>query len=83
MKGSDFIFDYVDGLSCLCHKIRLNCPDQISDKMAAINPINKCNNRCFQYAATAALNHEEIGKNLERISKIKPFVGEYDRKGIN
>ena len=51
--------------------------------MAAINPINKCNNWCFQYAATVALNHEEIGKNLERISKIKPFVGEYDRKGIN
>ena len=31
----------------------------------------KKDNKCFQYAVTVALNDEEIGKNLERISKNK------------
>ena len=29
------------------------------------------------------LNHEEIGKNLRRISKTKPFISKYKWKGIN
>ena len=28
-------------------------------KKVAIDPINKNDNKCFQYAATLALNHEE------------------------
>ena len=31
-------------------------------------------NKCFQYATTVALNHEEIRKHPERITKIKPFI---------
>ena len=31
-----------------------------------INLINKYNDKCFQYTATVALNHKEIGKKLER-----------------
>ena len=38
---------------------------------------------CFQYAATVALNHKGTGKNLQRISKIKPFISKYNLKGIN
>ena len=34
-------------------------------------------NKCFQYVVTVALNHEEIGKDSERITKIKPFVNKY------
>ena len=35
------------------------------------NPNNNNNNdNCFQYAVRAALNHENIGKHPERISKI-------------
>ena len=30
--------------------------------------------KCFQYAATVALNYEEIKWNPERFSNIKPFV---------
>ena len=30
-----------------------------------------------------ALNHEKMGKNLERIWKIKPFIDKNDWKGIN
>ena len=78
MKGRDFKFDYFDRLSCLCHKISLNrgwsytgSPDLMRNKIATINPINKCDDKRFQYAATVVLNHKDIGKNLERISKIK------------
>ena len=39
---------------------------------AKINPINKKDNKCFQYALTVALNHDEIGKNPERITIMKP-----------
>ena len=31
-------------------------------------------NKCFQYAATLALNFNNIDKHHQRISKIKPFI---------
>ena len=81
MKSSQFVFDYVYLLFYKCHKINPNrgglyidSPDWIKNKKATINPINKKDNKCFQYAATVVLNHEEIGKHAERITKIKPFV---------
>ena len=36
-------------------------PDWMKNKKATINPINKKDNKCFQYRLTVALNHEEIG----------------------
>ena len=36
----------------------------------------------FWYIATVTLNHE-IGIKLQRISKIKPFMNKYYKKGIN
>ena len=39
--------------------------------------------KCFQYAATIALNHEEIKKDTQRITKIKPFISKYNWKGIH
>ena len=48
MKGSKFVFDYVQLLYYKCHKINPNCggsyidsPDWIKNKRSAINPINK------------------------------------------
>ena len=38
---------------------------------------------CFQYALTVALNHQNIGKNPQRISKIKPFIDQYNWKEID
>ena len=50
-----------------CFKINPNhgesyivSPDWIKNKKATINLINKKDNKCFQYAITVALNHEEI-----------------------
>ena len=52
-------------------------------KKAVINPINKKDNKCFQYTVTVALSYEEIGKHAERITKIKPFINKYKWEGIN
>ena len=55
----------------------------IKIKETAINPINKNDHKCFQYAATLALNHKKIGKDAGRIAKIKPFIIKYNREEIN
>ena len=67
LRSSDFIFDCVHLLCYKCHKKNPNrgrsCidyPDWIKNKKATINPINKKDNKCFQYAATVTLNHEEV-----------------------
>ena len=82
MKGSEFVVvNYVHLLYHKCHKINPNrggsyvdSPDWIKNKRATINPINKKDNKCFQYAVTVALNHEEIKKDPKGITKIKPFI---------
>ena len=53
------------------------------DKKATINPINNKDNKCFQYAVTVALHYEETKKDLQRITKIKPFINEYNWGGVN
>ena len=90
IKVSKFIFDYVHLLYDKGHKINLNCvgsyidsPDWIKKKKTTINPINRKDKKCFQYAVTVALNHEQTGKYAERISKIKPLINKYKWEGIN
>ena len=43
-----------------------------------INPINIKYTKCFQYILAVTLNHEEIKKDPQRITKIKPFINKYD-----
>ena len=38
---------------------------------------------CFQYSLTVALNHKQIKSHPERISKIKPFIDQYNWKEID
>ena len=45
----------------------------LKNKKATINPKNNDDN-CFQYALNVALKHQNIEKNPQRISKIKPFI---------
>ena len=54
-----------------CHKINFKCGGSYTDflewikkKKATINPKNT-DEKCFQYAATAALNYEEIESHPE------------------
>ena len=51
-------------------------------KKSTINPKNNDDN-CFQYTLTVALNHKQIKSNPERISKIKPFIDQYNWKEID
>ena len=74
MKGSDY----------KCHKTNLkhgrsykDSPNWIRDKKAIINPINN-DDQCFQNAATVTLNHEEIGRNSQRITKNEAKRGRND-----
>ena len=48
-------------------------------KTATINPKNR-SGKYFQYAETATLNHTEIGKNSQRISKFKPLINDYNQE---
>ena len=41
------------------------------NKIAVINPVNKYDDKRFQYAEAVTLNHKEIAKNSERISNNK------------
>ena len=50
------------------------------NKGLTINPKNTKNNNCFQYAITAALNYQNIDSHPERISKLKPFINNYNWK---
>ena len=57
MKGCEFVLDYFHLLHFKCHKIYPNhggsyidSPDWIKNKKAAINLINKKDNKCIQYA---------------------------------
>ena len=85
MRRSEFIFDSVDLLYYNLQKINLNrkgssyidSPKWLKNKKATINPKNNDNN-CFQYALTVALNYNNIKKDPQRISKIKPFINQYD-----
>ena len=89
MKGSRYIFERTDLLEYHLHKISLNrgssyidSPIWIKNKGVTINPKNTNNNNCFQYAITAALNYQNIGHHSERISRLKPFINNYNWKGI-
>ena len=81
VKGSGFVFDYVQLLCYKCHKINSNrcgsyidSPDWIENKKATINPTNKKSNKCFQYDLTVALNPEEIKKNSQTVTKNELFI---------
>ena len=89
MKGSDFAFDGVNYLYYDLNKIsigkggsNIDSPKWLKDKKSTINPKNN-DYKCFQYAVTLALNLDKINKNSQRISKIKPFIEEYNWKDID
>ena len=88
-NGSNFVFQRIDSLAYYIHKINLKrgksyikSPKWILNKRATINPKNK-DNKYFQYAMTAALNHRKIENHPERISNIKPFIDQYNSNGID
>ena len=89
MRGSDFEFDGVNFLYYDFNKISLNrggsyidSPKWLKYKKSTINPKNN-DDKCFQDAVTLALNLDNIDNHPERISKIKPFIDQYNWKDID
>ena len=72
------------------HKISLNRassyidpPEWIKHKKVIINPKNTNDNNCFQCSIAAPLNYQNINLNPERISKLKPFIDNYNWNNID
>ena len=70
-----------------CHEINfkvngsyIDSTDWIKKEKAAINLINKKDNKYFQCAIKFALNHE---KHPEAITRIKLFIDRYNWEGID
>ena len=76
MRETEFVFDSVDSLYHKPHKISLNrggsyidSPKWLKNKNATTNPKNN-DDKCFQYATTIALNHEQTKIHSDRIPNI-------------
>ena len=89
MKGFDFIFNGINYLYYDLNRITISkggsyieSPKWLKDKKCCINQKNN-DNKCFQYATTPALNFNNIDRNPQRISKIKPFINNYKCNDIN
>ena len=87
-RRSELIHENVGLLHYIFQKISLKrgksyikSPEQLKNKRATINPKNNDDN-CFQYAITVALNHQNIGRNPQRISNVKPFINQYNWKRV-
>ena len=50
---------------------------------ATLNPENKKDDKCFQYAIAVVLNDQQINNHPEEICNIKPFIDKYNWKEIN
>ena len=89
MRGSEFEFDGINFFYYSYNKTSIyrggtyiDSPKWLKDKKSTINPKNN-DDKCFQYAATLALNLDKIDNHPERISKIKPFIDQYNWKDID
>ena len=89
MKGSEFEFDGINFFYYSFNKTSIyrgrsyiDSPKCLKDKISTINPKNN-DGKYFQYAVTLALNLDNIDNHPERISKIKPFIDQYNWKDID
>ena len=52
-------------------------PEWIKNKKPVINPQSK-DEECFKWAVIGALHHEEIKKDHQRISRLRPYEKQYN-----
>ena len=88
LANSRFVFDEVLPIDTDFHQLNLMrgsryipLPDCFARKKAIINPKNE-DQECFKWAVIAASHWEEIGKNSERITKLKRYEGDFDWSGM-
>ena len=79
-NGSNFVFESVKILYYHIYKINLKrgksyikSPEWILNKRATINPKNK-DNKCFQCAITAALNHQKLKTIQKEYQILNPIL---------
>ena len=89
VRGSEFQFDGINFFYYNFNKTSIyrggtyiDSPKWLKDKKSTINPKNN-DDKCFQYAVTLALNLDNIDNHPEIISKIKPFINQYNWKDID
>ena len=91
VKESEFYFDSVNLLYCNLQKTSLkqigssyiDSPKWLKNKKTTtINPKNNDDN-CFRYSLAVSLNYQNIQKDPQRISKIKSFINQCNRKEID
>ena len=59
----------------------IDFPKWLKNKKVTINHKNN-DDKCFQYTLAVALNYQKVKNNPERVSKINPFLDQYNRKEI-
>ena len=89
MRRSDFELDGINFFNYNFNKTSIyrggsyiDSPKWLKDKKSTINPKNN-DLKCFQYAATLALDFGNINNHPEKISKIRPFIDKYNWKDID
>ena len=90
LRGSNFIFSSVDLTYLEVTKINLkrvgtfvSTPEWIFNKKAIINPNNFDDEFCFAWSIIISIHYNEIGRDHNRISKLKRFINNYDWSDIN
>ena len=89
MRAADFVFIGINYFYYDFNRVSISkggsyidSPKWLKDKKSTVNQKNN-DNKCFQYATTLALNFNKIDKNPQRISRIKPFIENYNWNDIN
>ena len=59
----------------------IELPKWTKSKKAVINAQNK-DEECFKWAVIATLHHEEIKKDRQRISRLRPYENQHHWKGL-
>ena len=59
----------------------IELPKRTKSKKVVINTQSK-DEECFKWAVIAALHQEEIRKDHQRISRLRPYENQYNWKGL-
>ena len=88
LRDSKFVFDSIIYTDISIHRLNLTrcssfvpLPEWLSKKEAIINPKN-LDLKCFKWSVIAALKWKEIGRDRQRVSKLRRY-DDFDWTGIN
>ena len=89
LRNSKYVFDKVLRTDINFHRLNLTrgssyieLPDWLASKKAIINPRNS-DNQCFKWAVIAGVYNDEIGRDCQRVSKLRKYKKGFDWYGID